>query len=196
MRGKGPGGQVDLPKENELFSLAGVQGFFFLFSFPLAGGLGSTTSGHAHRNELKEASRPRGRSRQSAHSNTKAVCVGGAGGGDGTGPQGLIREGAGRRAPVLALGSDPPHPPLLPLFCLFVFVFKSGFFYVALAVLFCLFVCFAFIFLAVLELTSVDQADLELRDPQAPVSKELGLKMCATHRTAPISCMKFPLALL
>lgn len=64
MGGKGTGGQADFPKEMGWSAWrVGVQGFFFLSSFPWAGDLGSTASGHAHRNGLKEASRPRGRSR-------------------------------------------------------------------------------------------------------------------------------------
>ena len=51
---------------------------------------------------------------------------------------------------------------------------------------FCLFVCLFFetgflcIALAVLELTFVDQAGLELRNPSASASRVLGLKACTT----------------
>jgi hypothetical protein len=52
---------------------------------------------------------------------------------------------------------------------------------------FCFWFCFCFfetgflcIALAVLELTLVDQAGLELRNPPASASRVLGLKVCAT----------------
>jgi hypothetical protein len=55
--------------------------------------------------------------------------------------------------------------------CLFVlFFFKTGFLCVA---------------LAVLELTFVDQAGLELRNPPASASQVLGLKACATTARRP-----------
>jgi hypothetical protein len=56
------------------------------------------------------------------------------------------------------------------VFCLFVFFFFLVFFKTG-------FLCVA---LAVLELHSVDQAGLELRNPPASASRVLGLKACAT----------------
>jgi hypothetical protein len=67
---------------------------------------------------------------------------------------------------------------------------RFGGFFVFCFVLFCFFWFFC-VALAVLELNSVDQAALELRNPPASDSQALGLKVCAPPRPAPLPSSNF-----